>query len=34
MPTATGISGPSRARSAAACALVMSVSGERQQIAP
>ncbi len=34
MPTATGISGPSRSRSAAACASVMSVSGERPPIAP
>ena len=34
MPTATGTSGPSRARKAAACACVRSVSGERPPIAP
>ena len=34
MPTATGISGPSAARNAAACAWVMSLSGERPPIAP
>ena len=33
MPTATGIPGPSAARRAAACACVMSVSGERPPIA-
>ena len=33
MPTATGTSGPSFSASAAACAFVMSVNGERPPIA-
>ena len=34
MPTATGMPAPSFARSAAACASVISVSGDRPPIAP